>query len=216
VTDGPDPAIQPLIAWLQVQPGCRLEGGLSSGELDHAEQRFGVRFPPLWRALLSHVQPVALLKPPRAKDGSLNWTAYPDWGLRDEAGTRELIDAPVHGVLFDVEHNNFWWAAWGPRPVDLAMRLSQATEQLATVPRLVPLWGHFYVGSTDDSPVFSIVQADLYVPAVTIADLPRARNQDAVPLDDWPIGNVPFWSQLHAWSQAGHLGPFAYLANAGL
>jgi hypothetical protein len=106
VTDRPDSAITQLVAWLQAQPGCRLDGGLTAGELDRAEQHFDIHFPPLWRAVLSHVHPVALPKPPRDKHGILNWTAYPDWRLRDEAGTRRLIDAPVDGLMFDVEHNN--------------------------------------------------------------------------------------------------------------
>lgn len=64
--------------------------------------------------------------------------------------------------------------------------------------------------------MYSIVQADLYVPYPTISDLPTGRNQDAVPLVDWPIGNVPFWSDLHAYSQLGHQGPFADLRSGGL
>jgi hypothetical protein len=216
VTGLPNSAVEPLVAWLRAQPDCRLEDGLSAGELDRVEQHFGIQFPPLWREVLARVDPIPLPKPPRGKDGVLRWTAYPDWRLRDEAGTRDLIDAPVSGLLFDVERNDFWWGAWGARPNDISTRLSQATAHLATVPRLVPLWSHLYVATTDDSPVFSIVQADLYIPAVTIADLPTARDQGAVPLNDWPIGTVPFWSELHAYSQLGHQGPFAQLGSGGL
>lgn len=216
VSGAPDQAVRALVAWLRAQRDCALDDGLSAGELDRAEQRFGIRFPPLWRTVLGQVHPIALPKPPRDEDGILRWTAYPDWRLRDEAGTRDLIERPVEGLLFDVEHAGFWWTAWGPRPDDLASRLSLAAARLSEVPRLTPLRGNLYVAATDDSPVFSIVQADLYVPAVTIADLPAARGQGAVPLADWPIGAVPFWSELHAYSQLGHQGPFAQLGEGGL
>lgn len=208
--------VEPILTWLRQQHDCTLEDGLSEDELGHAEAHFAIQFPPLWRAVLTEVNPTALPKPPRSEDGVLRWIAYPDWRLRDEAGTRDLIDAPASGLLFDVERNDFWWAAWGARPDNIPSRLSKATDHLATVPRLVPLWSHLYVASTDDSPVFSIVQADLYIPALTIADLPTGRNQDTVPLGDWPIGTVPFWSEFHAYSQLGHQGPFAHLGTGGL
>jgi hypothetical protein len=45
----------------------------------------------------------------------LRWTRFPDWRLRDVDGTRELIEAPIHGLLFDIERNKFWWHSWGDR-----------------------------------------------------------------------------------------------------
>jgi len=80
-----------------------------------------------------------------------------------------------------------------------------ARELLEWTPRLTPLQGTLYVGPTDDSPVFSINQTDLYVPALCLADLVNCRGQDSVTPDDYPIGRVRFWSELHKWSQIGHL-----------
>ena len=79
-----------------------------------------------------------------------------------------------------------------------------------------PLWSHLYAAADDASPVFSIVQADLYIPAVTVLDLATGRDQDAVPHDDWPIGRVPFWSELHAYSQLGPRSRFAHLGTGGM
>ncbi|PZG02757.1 hypothetical protein [Micromonospora deserti] len=131
---------------------------------------------------------------------AIDRAAQGDWRLRDEAGTAALVCQRVDGVLFDVERNDFWWPAWGTPPADAAGRLSVARERLAEVPRLTPLFGNRYVGPTDDSPVFSIHQTDLYVPALSLADLPTGRSEDELPLTDYPIGGVPFWSELHAWS----------------
>src|SRR5206468_4227610 len=113
---------------------CRLEPGLDEAELDRAEAAFGLRFPPLWRAVLSRAHPVSAGEPGR----------FPDWRLRDGPLTAGLVDRPVAGVLFDVEHNDFWWTSWGPRPLDPATRSATAREHLASAPRLVPLWGHRY------------------------------------------------------------------------
>lgn len=154
--------------------------------------------------------------PPRGEDGVLRWSAFPHWRLRDEEGTRRLIDAPVDGLLFDVEHNGFWWNAWGEPPRVTSERLTVARSQLATVPRLTPLWGHLYVGPDDSSPVFSIVQADLYVPYLTLGDLLSGGSEADIPVENYPLGSVPFWSELHAYAQIGHLTDFGGLARGGL
>jgi hypothetical protein len=194
-----------LVRWLERAGDCELEAGLTTAEIARAERLFGLEMPPLWRRVLGLAHPVSLPKPPRNADGVLNWAEYPDWRLRDEAGTARLVGRPVDGVLFDVEHNGFWWPAWGTAPADRLGRLAVARQRLAEVPTLTPLRVNWYVGSTDDSPVFSIHQTDLYGPALSLADILTGRTQDAVPADRWPLGRVPFWSELLTWSQIGHL-----------
>ncbi|HEX6355294.1 hypothetical protein [Actinophytocola sp.] len=51
--------------------------------------------------------------------------------------------------------------------------------------------------------MFSIQQTDLYVPALRLADLPNGRGQKVLSRNDFPCGDVPFWSDLHEWSQLG-------------
>ncbi|MFN2518410.1 MAG: hypothetical protein ABR604_05090 [Jatrophihabitantaceae bacterium] len=208
---GTSEAADDLIRWLRQRDDCRLEAGLSGPELDRAAREFGVRFPPLWRRVLAEVLPVQLPEPPRGSDGVLRWTRFPDWRGRDHPGTAELIAAPARGVLFDVGHG-FWWREWGPAPPLLDARLAIAGARLAEVPRLVPLWNHWFVADTDASPVFSIVQTDLCVVARTIAELPAGMVEPHIPVADYPVGDVAFWSSLHAWSQLGHRAPFGDLA----
>ncbi|OLF16264.1 hypothetical protein [Actinophytocola xanthii] len=194
-----------LVRWLADRGDCELEPGLTTAELDRAQERFDIEMPPLWRRVLHLAHPVALPVPPRGDDGVLRWVPYPDWRLRDEDATQQLVDWPAEGVLFSAEYGSFWWRGWGERPSEKARRPAVAGERLAEAPRLTPLRSNWYVGSADDSPVFSIHQIDLYVPALSLADIPSGRTQDEVPNDQWPIGHVPFWSELHMWSQIGHL-----------
>jgi hypothetical protein len=202
--------------WLAARDDCSCESGLDDAELQTAERRFDLVMPPLWRAVLAIVHPTALPVRPRDSDGVLRWSAFPDWRLRDEEGTRRLVDAPVEGLLFDVEHGGFWWNEWGTPADGTQERLRDAQARLADVPRLTPLWGHLYVGSDDSSPVFSIVQADLYVPHLTLSDLVMGRGEAELPVESYPIGTVPFWSRLHAYSQIGHFTEFGALAQGGL
>jgi hypothetical protein len=195
-------AVETIVSLLRDRSDLRVEAGLSPAELTSAEQQFGVQFPPLWRAVLGACHPVALSVPPRGPDGVLRWTAVPDWRGRDTQATSELVEAPVAGVLFDVEVNDFWWAAWGRRPRRRTDRVAAAREHLASVPRLVPLWGHQYVSSDDRSPVLSVVQTDLYRLAADLGALLRGQAH----ADNGPTGTecrIEFWSDLLDWSQGG-------------
>jgi hypothetical protein len=201
-----DQSIDALVAWVERQP-CVVEPGLSDDEVRLAEAQHGIRFPTLWKAVLQRVHPVAVPEPPRRPDGVLDWTRWPDWRMRDREMTRFLLETPADGVLFDVERNGFWWHDWGPRPTAMTERLAAAGRRLAELPQLVPVCGHWFIGQADDSPVFSIVQTDLWVPAVSIACLATGEGEGDGHLP-YPIGDVPFWSRLHAWSQIGAWGSY--------
>src|SRR5437763_6311304 len=45
----------------------------------------------------------------------------------------------------DVEHNNFWERAWPERPDRMADALEFARQELARVPKMVPVYGHRYL-----------------------------------------------------------------------
>ena len=195
---------------------CIAEPGLSEVELDRAEASFGLVMPPLWRAVLRLVHPVEVPMPPRNADGIRLWTRFPDWRLRDLEATQHKVDTPVEELLFDVEYNNFWWHAWGPRPRLKSSRLRTARARLESLPRLTPLWGNLYVANTDHSPVFSMHQADPVIMSVTLDQLTATWPATGPPIGAYPIGDVPFWSELNAWAAAGHLDPrFEELATAG-
>jgi hypothetical protein len=202
---------------LRRRDDCTIEPGLSTQEITHAEAATGVTFPPLWQEVLKIVHPVELPEPPRSADGVLRWTRFPDWRMRDPDSLQWMLDGPADGVLFDVEHNMFWWRSWGDRPTVVSDALALARTQLAAVPRLTPLWSHLYVGSIDQSPVFSIVQTDVYVPALTLESFVAGTSQSesGISIESYPLGDVPFWTMLHAWSQVGHTTSFGELAQSG-
>jgi hypothetical protein len=110
----------------------RVEPGLSDAEVDVAEARFALRFPPDLRALLQHGLPVG-------------WD-WPNWRDPDaDDYLRWALGKPRRALEFDVLNNGLWRAEWGERPSSEADRARIAVAALAAAPRLVPVHAHRYV-----------------------------------------------------------------------
>jgi hypothetical protein len=164
-----------------------LAPGLTDAELTGVEERYGFRFAADHRALLAAALPVG--------------RGFPNWrdGAPDELAA--ALAWPVDGVLFDVEHNAFWYPAWGDRPAGVGEALTVARRELATVPPLVPIFSHRYlpgVGGPAGHPVLSMVQTDIIVYGADLTSYLRAEFGDAhraqMAADVRPT--VPFWSDL--------------------
>lgn len=148
------------------------------------ERRFGFTFNPDHRTLLATGLPLG----PR----------WPDWRDGDPDQLRERLDAPVDGVLFDVQQNGYWHASWGERPSRTTYALSVARHRLAAAPRLIPVYGHRYAPALPepDLPVLSVVQTDVIVYGADLAGYLR-REFDLPGRDAAPQSTpIPFWSDL--------------------
>jgi hypothetical protein len=106
-----------------------IQPGLAPAEFDRIEEQYGFEFADDHRAFLSVGLPL----------GNRNW---PDWRSGDPETLREKLAWPAEGVLFDVDHNDYWHCGWGERPTDRAAAIERARKHLATVPKLVPVYSH--------------------------------------------------------------------------
>jgi hypothetical protein len=163
---------------------------LTEAEITRVQDTFGFEFADDHRAFLSAGLPLG--------------EGWPDWrhGSADEL--QPALMWPVIGVLFDVEHNAFWDPRWGQCPADARARLRLAKEALATVPQMVPIYGHRYLPSgrgTFGHPVLSIYQTDIICYGTDLVDY-MYQEFDAGPgiarTDPrWqPRPTVGFWSEL--------------------
>jgi hypothetical protein len=102
----------------------------------------------------------------------------------------------------------FWPASWGERPSDSRVAEDLAREQLARVPRLVPIYSHRYLaaGRTHaPSPVFSVYQTDVIYYGDDLFDY-VAHEFKVPPLHPLQLRErVPFWSDLAERVDAGDL-----------
>jgi hypothetical protein len=159
--------------------------GYTRGELDAAQERYGLRFPPDLIELFLERRPLS------------GW----DWRIDDE-GIRRALAHPLGGLLFDLEHNDLWWPEWGDRPPTADERAEVVTAIVAAAPRLIPLVAHRYIPETPHepgNPVFSVMQADVIYYGANLTDYFQrefhVRLYDRVPVKQ-DFRFIPFWSEL--------------------
>jgi len=159
--------------------------GYSAAELDEAQERYGLRFPPDLVALLRARRPVQ---------------AY-DW-RRDDEAIRKALEWPLEGLLFDLEHSDLWLPQWGERPDTMGGRAEVLTDLVHAAPRLIPIFGHRYIPEEPHragNPVFSVWQSDVIHYGADLADyIRREFEPGAFPLQPvtGTVRCIPFWSDL--------------------
>ena len=135
--------------------------GYTASELDEAQQRFGVRFPP---------DLYEFLREQRIPDGH-------DWTGSAEPIERAL-QWPLEGLLFDVEEAGVWWPEWGERPSNKEDRTAIVSEIVESAPKLIPLLAHRYLPEQPHeagNPIFSIYQSDIIVYGADLQDWVRVE-----------------------------------------
>jgi hypothetical protein len=165
----------------------RLDRGLAEVELRAVEQYWGFRFPGDLRELLSRALP--------------RGDHMPNWRDPSSDEIRGRMQWPLDGMLFDVEHDQFWVPGWGPRPAALPDALARATERFREVPKLVPIFMHRYLPAEPyeaGNPVFSVYQMDVIYYGRTLRDYVACQFgvvawKDAVAGEKRPI---VFWSDV--------------------
>jgi hypothetical protein len=167
-----------------------LAPGMSSEEIVAVESRFGMRFPPDYRALLMDVLPIS---------GN-----FVDWRRGDPIAIQRQFAWPYEGICFDIEYNAFWLPEWGPRPINLTDAFAIATHAVQQAPVLIPIFGHRFIPATpseSDNPIFSVYQTDIIYYGrnlleyleneLSLAAFGKQRYQISE-----PVKVIPFWSHL--------------------
>ena len=156
--------------------------GYTQSELDTAQAKYDLVFPPDLVALLRDRRPVL---------------GY-DW-RSDDKEIRHMLRWPLEGLLFDVENNALWWPEWGDRPATAEARAEVLAKVVAAAPKLIPLVSHRYLPAEpheNGNPVFSVYQSDVIYYGSDLADyFDREFVSQDRPLSQ-PIKRIRFWSDL--------------------
>ncbi len=164
--------------------GIEFDIGLTNAEIATTEDRFALRFPPDLRAFLQTALP--------------SGERFPNWRSGKEPALREWLDLPRQGILFDIEHNEFWLEEWGPRPQSVAGAKRVASELIAAAPKLIPIFSHRMMPDEPHlpgNPVFSVHQTDIIYYGFDLADYLRAEFHLAG-REPWPekLRPIRFWN----------------------
>ncbi len=130
--------------------GVVFEAGLTTQEVHQIETRYRFRFPSDYCAFLRYALPVS--------------HDFVDWRNVSEARILKMLSWPYEGMCFDIEYNNFWLHAWGPRPDRLPDAFAIAKRAIAQAPTLIPIFGHRYIPAVpaeEGNPIFSVYQTDI-------------------------------------------------------
>lgn len=155
--------------------------GYTRHELDLAQETFGLTFPPDLIALFLERRPVR------------GW----DW-RSDGEHIRHMLEWPLEGLLFDVEHNGLWWPEWGERPLTADARAEVLRDVVNKAPKLVPLVAHRYIPcepNESGNPIFSIHQSDIIYYGADLADYFEREFGDAQEPMAGPVKPIRFWSE---------------------
>ncbi len=176
---------EPIIS--EFQRKRRAEGrlwaqGYTQSELDVAQAKYGLVFPPDLVLLLRDRRPVL---------------AY-DW-RSDDKEIREMLKWPLEGLLFDVENNALWWPEWGERPGTAEVRSEVLAKVVSNAPKLIPLVSHRYLPAEPHeagNPVFSVYQSDVIYYGSDLVDYFERELVDTRRPLPQHIKRVRFWSDL--------------------
>jgi hypothetical protein len=144
------PSIHAAVEHLRSQQVV-FEPGLTGDEIARVEAVCHCRLPADFRQFLQAALPVT--------------GGFPNWRSESEDGLRHrYLDRPAQGILFDVEHNDFWPEGWGPRPAGTADALAKAGRRLRQAPPLIPVRSHHFLPArppAEGNPIFSVRQSDV-------------------------------------------------------
>lgn len=181
---------------------CELGPGLTEAEFSRIEGQYGFEFSDDHRAFLAAGLP--LNGPMPEEPGVIHAYArpWPDWRDGSPEELHKALDRPARGVLFDVdrEFNGYWHDAWGQRPESRVEAVEAAQTYLASVPRMIPVYGHRYLPAgrgTHGHPVLSMWQTDIIYYGYDLIDYVAhefggqgaSRNEAR----RTPQATVPFW-----------------------
>jgi len=156
--------------------------GYTQAELDAAQERYCVRFPPDLVALFLERQP----------------TLGYDWRVEDDR-IRQMLAWPFEMLMFDVEHGS-WWLDWGERPASAGERREVVSQFLGQAPALIPLYSHRFIPEAPrlpGNPVFSMHGFDTIYYGSDIQNYFAREFGDQRKIAVGKIGRrIPFWSDL--------------------
>src|SRR5690606_5214268 len=168
----------------------RFDDPLTILEISRIEAIYNISFPPILREFYLCGLPVG--------------QNFPNWRSTSEENINSLTERlkwPLDGMLFDIEHNSFWYPLWGERPIDIEAAFQICRVEFSRAPKLIPIYSHRYIPShphESGNPIFSVYQTDIIYYGKDLEDYFKVEFEDKEhsKIEFNSIKKIPFWSEL--------------------
>ncbi|MDP4119049.1 MAG: SMI1/KNR4 family protein [Bacillota bacterium] len=170
--------------------GISFESGLSLQEIDSVESLYDIKFPPDLKEFLCIALPIT--------NNFVNWRDMSEGNIRS---IKDRLIWPLEGMIFDIEHNEFWYSGWGIKPNDLKEAINVCKNEMTKVPKLIPIYSHRYIPSQPQeagNPIFSVYQTDIIYYGEDLLSYLQIefdiKKYSDIKFDS--IKHIRFWSEL--------------------
>ncbi|MDQ0201952.1 SMI1/KNR4 family protein [Neobacillus ginsengisoli] len=172
------------------EKGVKFTTGLTHKEIDEIEVLYNIQFPPDLKEFLTFALPIS--------DGFVNWI---DKSKENIESITDRLNWPLEGIVFDIEHNEFWMKDWGKKPSSLKDAVNIATMYYNKAPKLIPLYSHRYIPSTPfekGNPIMSVHQSDIIYYGENLFSyfLVEFNFKDYDHIDFENIKRISFWGDI--------------------
>ncbi|MEZ5336615.1 MAG: hypothetical protein R2741_16040 [Methanolobus sp.] len=178
-----------IIEKLSLQ-GVVFADGLTNKEFNNIEKFYDIEFPTDLKDFLSIALPIS--------KGFYNWRDFSEENVNT---IKNQLEWPLEGMIFDIEHNSFWYKEWGAKPDNQMEAIKLCKKEMKKVPKLVPIFSHRYISSEPKergNPVFSIYQTDIIYYGEDLRSYLKIefnmRTQNNI--DFTKVKYIRFWSEI--------------------
>lgn len=133
--------------------GVEFTTGLKREEINEIEAFYNFKFPPDLKDFLMFALPIS--------DGFVNWKNKSKKNIKS---INNRLNWTLEGIIFDIEHNEFWMREWGNKPSSLEDAVRIATFHYSNAPKLIPIFSHRYIPSIpfeEGNPILSVHRTDI-------------------------------------------------------
>ncbi|WP_115991354.1 SMI1/KNR4 family protein [Cohnella lupini] len=164
--------------------------GLTDNEIENIQKRFEIQFPPDLLEFLSTALPIS--------NGFINWR---NSSIENINVIKDKLKLPLEGILFDIEHNSFWFEGWGSKPNNLLESLEICKEKMNQAPQLIPIYFHRFIPQNPferNNPIFSVHQTDIIYYGENLFNYLEIEFgiKGYKDIDFESIKTIPFWTDI--------------------
>lgn len=163
--------------------------GLTDKEIAYIEKIYKITFPQELKKFIKIKLPVS--------NGFYNWRDFTEANIEK---IKNVINAPMEGLLFDIEYNDFWVENWGKVVDDnIETQKQRFLEKYYEAPKLIPIYSHRYMPDINKKniPILSVMQSDIIVYGRNLEEYLEKEfivsNKIKIDNDNY---DIEFWSDI--------------------